>query len=154
MPRTPDRAPGASDEEGIVLESTSPSTQEGEMRYNAGGFTFYDSLGEFDPRTGGGGISAAQHKALRDLVHFVDGPADGFTSGTYFEQLPSGDPFPTSGIWYTDNTKTDKTYNANKTVATEVWKMYDTDGSTVLVTLTDTYSYSGIVVSTVDRTWA
>lgn len=105
-------------------------------------------------------VDEAKHKALRDLIHFVDnGPADGFASGAFYEQTPAT-AFPTSGIWYTDNTKVDKiveltvTYNANNTIATEVWKMYDTDGSTVLVTLTDTHVYSGVFLSNTTRTWA
>ena len=111
--------------------------------------------------SGAGGITESSHKALRDLIHFIEGPADGWTSAAYYEQLPSANPFPTSAIWWESASKLNKivelttAYNANKTIATEVWKMYDTDGSTVLVTLTDTYSYSGgVFLSTVTRTWA
>lgn len=43
------------------------------------------------------------------------------------------------------------TRNANKTPATEVWQMYATDGVTVLLTVTDTYSYSGVVETTRSR---
>lgn len=128
----------------------------GKIVYDGTDFSFRDSAGTFDPR-----FSIPDHKAARDLIHFIDsGPADGFDSGSYLEILPSGDPFPTSEIWYVDNTKANKivelttSYNANKTVSTEVWKMYDNDGSTVLVTLTDTYAYSGVFVTSVTRTWA
>lgn len=112
------------------------------------------------PAGGGGGITESQHNALRQLIHFIsDGPGTGETSGAYRESLPAADPFPTSVIWYTDSGKTAKiveltiTRNANQTPSTEVWEMYDTDGSTVLVTLTDTISYSGIFETSRTRTW-
>ena len=52
MPRTPDRVPGTSDEEATIYESTSTSTVEGEVRYEGTRFSMYDSIGEFDPRSG------------------------------------------------------------------------------------------------------
>jgi len=122
----------------------------------AGVVSLYDLLGGV-----GSGITAAQHNALRQLIHFIDdGPTDGFASGAYKETTPFGNPFPTSEIWYVDDTKEDKiieltiTRNANQTPATEVWKMYDVDGSTVLVTLTDIIAYSGVFETTRTRTWS
>jgi hypothetical protein len=98
---------------------------------------------------------AVRHKALRHLIHFIDsGPCDGFLSGAYLEQLPTADPFPTSATWYESSSKLKMiveftvTYNANKTPNVETWKMYDTDGITVLVTVTDTISYSSNVFET------
>ena len=109
----------------------------------------------------GSGISESTHKSLRDLIHFIDdGPADGFASGSFKETLPVGAPFHTSEIWWESAAKEQKiveltiTRNANQTPATEVWEMYDTDGVTVLVTLTDTMTYSGVFESTRTRTWA
>jgi len=161
MPQTPDRDAGVSDEEATIYEPTVASTVQGEVRYDGAAFSMYDASGAFNPRTGGSGITASQHKALRDLIHFLEeGPADGFTSGAFMEQLPSADPFPTSAIWYTSAAKTDKiveqtiTYNANKTINTDTWKMYDTDGSTVLVTLVDTYAYTGVFIDSITRTWS
>jgi hypothetical protein len=163
MGRTPDRRPGQQIEDDAIAfdDRISDTGVVGTLYRKGDDFFAHDSVGAFNLRTGGSGITASQHKALRDLIHFVsEGPADGFTSGAYLEVLPSADPFPTSEIWWTDSGKTDKivelttTYNGNKTIATEVWKMYDTDGSTVLVTLTDTYAYSGVFVTTVTRTWA
>jgi len=94
------------------------------------------------------GITANAHQTLRQLIHFIDdGPADGFVSGAYKEILPSGQPFPTSIIWWESAAKTEKivektyTYNPNKTVSQVEWKMYDTDGSTVLIIVTDSISY-------------
>ncbi len=97
------------------------------------------------------GISAAVHKTLRQLIHLAhDGPFEGFTSGAYEETLPAASPFPTSAIWWTSAAKTAKiveqtvTYNANKTINTDQYKVYDVDGATVLATVTDTYVYSGV----------
>lgn len=97
------------------------------------------------------GVTEAKHKILRHLIHFIDeGPAEGFASGAYKETLPSGDPFPTSFIWWESSDKLKKiieetiTYNTNKTIATDTWKMYDTDGFTVLATVSDTILYSGV----------
>jgi hypothetical protein len=90
-----------------------------------------------------------QHKALAHLIHFIDeGPALGFPSG-FREQLPAGDPFPTSVTWYEDSTKTKKivelaiTRAATQEPTTEVWTMYAADGSTAVEQVTDTIAYSG-----------
>lgn len=53
MPKTPDRSPGPLDEEAIYFESTSEATTVGEVRYTGSYFSFYDSDGEYDPRTSG-----------------------------------------------------------------------------------------------------
>lgn len=107
------------------------------------------------------GVTEAAHKTLRQLIHFIDeGPAEGFASGAYLEVLPSGDPFPTSAIWWESAAKLKKivsevvTYNSNKTLATSQWKIYDTDGVTALSTITDTYSYSGVFETSRTRTIA
>lgn len=139
----------------LDVGSTAP-TVNGELRYVAGvGFRFFE--GGVEKGLTGTGISDTQHKALRQLIHFIDdGPADGFASGAYKETLPSADPFPTSFIWWTSAAKTNKiveltvTYNANKTPATEEWKVYDASG-TLLVTVTDTIGYSGIFETTRTR---
>ena len=99
---------------------------------------------------GGGGISENQHKALRHLIHFIDnGPADGFATGAFYEILPAGNPFPTSYTWYTSVAKTDRivellvTRGGMQNPITEIWNMYDTDGSTIVATVTDSITYSG-----------
>ncbi len=115
-----------------------------------------------DAALAGGGITASVHKTLRQLIHLADGvggPMDGFASGAFREILPSADPFPTSVTWYDDATKVKKlvekiiTRNVNQTPATIVWKVYDTDGSTVLNTATDTIAYSGIFETDRTRTF-
>lgn len=109
--------------------------------------------------TGGSGITAAQHKTLRQLIHFIEeGPAEGFASGAYKTVSYSG-IFPTSEIWYEDNTLAKKIVEVTTTysgilVSTEEWKMYDTDGTTVLATITDSYTYSGLLEATRTRTIA
>lgn len=99
--------------------------------------------------SGTGGLTVEGHKILRQLIHFIDnGPAEGFASGAYSETTPTG-PFPTSEIWWESSSKLKKIVEHTVTwtgvnPTTEVWKVYDTDGSTVLATVTDTVSYSGI----------
>ena len=135
-------------------------TVNGEFRYVTGvGFRFFEEGTE--KGLTGSGISEAQHRTIRQLIHFLEeGPAEGFASGAYKETLPAADPFPTSFIWWESAAKLKKiveetvTYNANKTIATDEWKVYDTDGSTVLATVTDTMSYSGIFETSRTRTIA
>ena len=104
----------------------------------------------------GSGITELQHRALRDVIHFIDGPGDGFASGAYRETV--GGPFPTSVTWYESNTKTEKIIEqtiARPSKATPtpiVWKMYDSDGSTVLVTVQDDISYDGVFETSRTRT--
>lgn len=108
--------------------------------------------------TGGTGVSETTHKTLRQLIHFIDeGPAEGFASGAYREQLPSGSIFPTSIIWWESSSKVGKIVERTLTwtgvnVTTDEWKVYDTDGSTLLATVSDSISYSGVVETTRTRT--
>lgn len=105
------------------------------------------------------GITEAQHKALRQIIHFIDeGPAESFASGAYKETTPTG-PFPTSEIWWESSSKLKKIVSLDTTwsgavITQEVWKIYDTDGSTVLATVTDAVSYSGIFETSRTRTIA
>jgi hypothetical protein len=97
--------------------------------------------------TGGSGITEAQHRILRSLIHFIeDGPAEGFATGAYREI--TGTVFPTAIVWWETSGKLKKiverliTWTSGQPT-TDKWKVYDTDGSTVLWTITDTISYSG-----------
>jgi hypothetical protein len=105
------------------------------------------------------GITAAQHQALRQLIHFLDdGPANGFASGAYKETTPTG-PFPTSEIWWESSAKLKKIVSLDTTwtgakITGEVWKAYDTDGSTVLATVTDAITYTGVFETSRTRTIA
>jgi hypothetical protein len=104
----------------------------------------------------GSGLTAEQHRALRQLIHFVDdGPAEGFATGAYRETTPTG-PFPTSAVWWTSGAKTHKIVELLTTwsgvvPATETWKMYHADGTTVLAQVVDTISYSGIFETSRER---
>lgn len=162
MPRTPDRFPGEREEDSLRLEPGSVSpVQNGEMTYVSGvGFRFYEE--GVEKSLSGTGLSESQHRTIRQLIHLAEegGPFEGFASGAYQETLPAGDPFPTSIIWWTSSAKTEKiveesvTYNSNKTIATDQWKVYAADGSTVLATVTDTISYSGVFETSRTRTIA
>lgn len=111
-----------------------------------------DAIEELDAAVGTTGITEADHKALRQLIHLADegGPFEGFATGAYQETLPSASAFPSSVIWWTDSGKTAKiveetiTYNGNSTVNTDNWKVYDVDGVTLLAEITDTVTYSGV----------
>lgn len=162
MAVTPDRHPGPLIEEEIQMDDRTGEgdpAAEGRMRYLSGSFRMRDSAGVFDPRSGGG-ISEAQHKVLRQLIHFIDdGPAGGFLSGAYKETLPAASPFPTSEIWWESSSKLKKIVEltitwSGATPTTEEWKVYDTDGATVLTTVTDSISYSGIFETSRTRTIA
>ncbi len=162
MGRTPDRTPGPSIEEELQLEDNGadPSIV-GAITQNAGALKARDSIGVFDLRSGSG-LSEAAHKTLRHLIHFIDdGPAGGFTSGAFKQTLPAGTPFPTSEIWYVSGAAppAGKVVELTTTwvgvnITQEEWKMYDGDGSTVLATVTDAISYSGVFETTRTRTIA
>lgn len=95
--------------------------------------------------TGGSGITEYQHKVLLQLIHFIDeGPAEGFATGA--TKTVTGTVFPSQVLWKRANaTKlVEKNITWTGPVPTTIqWKMYDTDGATVLATVTDTISYSG-----------
>jgi hypothetical protein len=155
---TPDRQPGARLEEELQLtdEGLDPSVIGGLVN-NGGTLKGRDSLGVFNLRSGSG-LSAADHRTLRQLIHFIDeGPAEGFASGAYREL--TGTVFPTAITWYDDNTKVKKLVEKLVTYAgafpTQIqWKIYDTDGTTVLATVTDAISYSGPFETSRTRTIA
>lgn len=163
MSRTPDRQYGPSLEEAIEFEDqgTDPVIV-GRLQRNGSGLMYKkDGGAPIDLTVGGSGLSEAQHRTLKQLIHFIDsGPAEGFASGAYREILPSAGPFPTSEIWWTSAAKTHKiveltiTRNANQTPDTEEWEIYDSDGTTVLATVTDAISYSGIFETSRTRTIA
>lgn len=107
------------------------------------GATVKDALDSL--MSGGSG----SHRTLRELIHFIsEGPAGGFTSGAYRENLPVS-PFPTSLIWWTDSGKTEKiveltiTRDSQQRPTIKLWQMYDTDGVTVTETVSDAITYSG-----------
>lgn len=98
------------------------------------------------------------HAAIRQLIHFIDnGPCETFASNAYREM--TGTVFPTAIIWYESSGKTKKIVSKDITwtgvlPSPIVWKIYDTDGSTVLATVTDTITYSGVFETSRTRTIA
>jgi hypothetical protein len=164
MPQTPDRRPGPllEDEEIRLSGGAAVPSVDGGVTYDGTSFRMRDSVGTFNPRTGSSGITATEHKTLRQLIHLAEegGPFEGFASLAYQETLPAANPFPTSIIWWTSSAKTAKiveeavTYNANKTINTDQWKVYDVDGTTVLATVTDTMAYTGVFETSRTRTIA
>lgn len=118
----------------------------------SGNLTFLDVANSVKTLTdlvaGTGGLTADAHKILRQLIHFIDeGPAEGFASGAYKEV--TGTVFPTAVIWY-DSSGVGKKKIVEKLITwtgpnatTIVWKVYD-GSETLLATVTDTISYTGI----------
>lgn len=103
-------------------------------------------------------ITSEDHETLRQLIHFVDhgGPGGGFSTTPFKESLPYGDIFPTSIIWYTDNTKTKKIIEklvswSGVLPQTVTWNMYAVDGVTVVQSATDTISYTDVFETTITR---
>ena len=149
----------AAEVRGVVIQNDTSSDQNVTITRDAS-----DNLELKDPTAGTKLLkdlpTGSEHRALRQLIHFIDnGPTNGFASGAYRENLPAADPFVTSVTWWTSSAKTHKivekliTYTG--VLATQVqWKMYDTDGSTVLATITDAITYSGIFESDRTRTIA
>ncbi len=160
MGATPDRHHGEALEEGIVLDNRAPGSDPpvaGGLRYVDGVFRMRDAGGVFTPSS----LTPTQHDALRQLIHLADGggPYALAASGAYREITPSADPFPTSVIWWTSSGKTakilEKTITYTDAFPTTIeWKVYDTDGSTVLVTATDVITYTDVFETSRTRTIA
>ena len=151
MGRTPDRFPGAREEEEINLEDqgTDP-TSVGGLTYNGGAFAFKDAIGVYDPRTGGSGLTPATHRSQDQLVHDI-------AENSHDEFVYTGSRVDAIVTW-TNAGKTQKireelyTYTGNK-VTQIVTKQYD--GAGVLVvgeTMTETVTYSGNKVTDIPRT--
>jgi len=145
MPQTPDRRPGVLDEEGINLEPNLAPTANGQIRYVSGqGFKFFEE-GVLKSLSGTG-LSETSHRSLLQLIHFIDnGPAEGFTTGA--TRTTTGTVFPSQILWRrADATKlVEKNITWTGVLPTTIqWKIYDADGTTVLATVTDTISYSGV----------
>lgn len=108
-----------------------------------------------------GGMTPTQHKVLRQLIHFLEGgPGGGFASGA-FEEITGG-LFPTSIIWWESVSKLKKIVEkiitrsgGDATILKPtpvIWKVYDTDGSTVLTTVSDAITYAGVAKVSALRT--
>jgi len=129
------------------------------MRNVSGYFRLRDNDGVHTPL----GRENTRHGVVRQLIHFIDeGPGDGFLSGAYKEVLPAASPFPTSVIWWESAAKLKKIVEktitrtgggaTNVTPTPIVWQVYDTDGTTVLATVSDAITYSGVFETARTRT--
>jgi hypothetical protein len=114
-------------------------------------WTFQDK--QAGPYTLAGLLTIEAHKALRQLIHFIEeGPAEGFASGAYKEV--TGQPFPTSIIWWESAAKlkkiVEKTITRTGGSATNVtptpiaYKVYAADGTTVVAEVSDAITYDGV----------
>lgn len=111
--------------------------------------------------SGSGGLTESGHRTLRQLIHFIDGgPAGGFASGAYEEV--TGGLFPTLVVWWESASKLKKivekviTRSGNGATVLKptpiVWRVYDTDGTTVLTTVSDVVTYLGLAAVSRVRT--
>jgi hypothetical protein len=124
-------------------------TQEGGVRYVNGGFKLRDSLGVYDPRAAGTGITEATHEGLDTLVHEID-------ETSYEEYTYSGNRVQGAIIW-TSAAKTLKireeayTYSGGR-ISQVVTTQYNGSGASVMQ-MTETYTYGpGSLVATITRT--
>lgn len=94
---------------------------------------------------------------VRQLVNLINGPFEGFISGTFREISPEASPFPELVTWWDSPIKNNKIIEKEiiyggslVTPPTIVWRLYDADGLLVL-TATDTLAYNGIFEHTRTR---
>lgn len=157
MPTTPDDIQGGTTDADLLIlrdAATNPSAV-GEFRRNGGDLLAYDGIGLFNLR-GSGGISADDHKTLLQLIHFIDeGPAEGFATGA--TKTITGGIFPTEVLWR----RADTTALVRQSIAwsgvvpsSVVWRVYAADGVTVIATVTDAITYTGIVETSRTRSIA
>lgn len=151
MGRTPDRTPGPALEEELQLEDRTVDgnpTVNGAVRYVSGDLVVKLPSG-VSSLTTGTGLSEGAHNDLDQLVHNI--AEDAFEEYAY-----SGNKVTDIIIW-TDNGKTQKiretnfTYTGNK-VTQIVTKQYDGTGTLIVgQTMTESLTYSGTQVSSIDK---
>lgn len=118
------------------------------------GFTF-DST---SPTTTPAQASSSAEENKRLLEKFISAPAEGWPSNVYREV--TGSPFPSAVTWWTSSAKTTKiaeaiyTRNGAQQATTVQWRMYASNGTTVLSTITDTITYTNGMEATRTRSIA
>jgi hypothetical protein len=101
MPRTPDRTPGRRYEEKLTLTNDGLTADDpGDMVFDGTDFSLRDATGPFNPRTGGSGITEAQHEVLDTLTHWLN-------ETNWQEMVRSGGKV-VNAIHWTDSGKTTK----------------------------------------------
>lgn len=106
--------------------------------------------------------SAQSHSAARGLEHYLagGGPGPGIApSGAYLQRIFSG-PLLTSETWFTSSAASTKILSRTLTYPTgsvlcssQAITIYNASGS-ALRTCTDTYSYSGPLITSCLRAWS
>lgn len=146
MARTPDPI-GCSLE---LPEIGEDPTIVGEIALNAGDIKARDSVGVFNLRGAGGGISFAAHRAADQLVHAI-------AENSYDEPAYTGNRVDSIVTWET-SAKLKKireeiyTYTGNQ-VTTIVTKHYDSTGAIMIgETMTEVLAYTGNKLDDVTRT--
>jgi len=90
--------------------------------------------------------TGAAHEALLNLIHFIDeGPAKGFATGA--TKTVTGGIFPSNISWFRADTKLliKQTITWSGPVPTVIKsELFGSDGTTILETIQDTITYSGI----------
>jgi hypothetical protein len=142
-------------ESGIRDETVTIYRENGELYFEDLENSGLDRLSLSDLAELGSGVSITEHvhKELHQLIHFLDdGPGDEFAT-TCYKQI-DGQPFPTKITWYTDEAHHyklfEKEIGRTPPSGTVVkpnpvrYRIYDTDGSTVLDETIDEITYSGI----------
>jgi hypothetical protein len=149
MPVTPDRKHGhLVEDDYIQFEDRTSATGAVGTVYRKGSDIFaHDGSGEFNIRTGGGGLTEGTHRALDQLVHLI-------AESSYEEYEYTGNRVDAIRI-YTDGTKTTKVRETEFTytgaqVTTIVIKQYDS-GGLLDETLTETLSYTGAKLDDITR---
>jgi len=150
MGTTPDRFPGSREEDELQLTTDAADpTVEGALRYNGAAFRLRDATGVFDPRTGGSGLTPAQHEALDQLVHNV--------AEDSFQEVNRTSNKVQTIIFWTDSGKTVKIRETVLTrdpvttgpVSVVVLKQYDGAGA-LAITLTGTLTRASGKVASID----
>ena len=107
-------------------------------------------------------LTPAEHEIIRQLIHLADGvggPFEGFLSGSYRTVTYSPTMVtPTYICWWTSSAQVakiaDKTVSYNGVLQPEIisWNAYNTDGVSILATVTDTVTYNVIFETSRTRT--
>lgn len=150
MGTTPDRRPGPliEDEEIRLSPNAAAPSQAGAFNYNGGSFQFRDAAGAFDPRSGGGGITEAQHELLDTLTHEI--------AETSWEEYTYSSGRVVSVVVWASAAKLLKVREEQYTysggfVSQVVITQYDGTGA-VKATVTEIYTYSAGRVASITRT--
>lgn len=99
-----------------------------------------------NPSWTGGMVTTSSHKALTDLIHYIDGGPVYGPGPYYYVQTPLGSLSPTTGAWYTNVASNKKVVEQNIVwngayMSQSIWKVYASDGVTVVGQITDNFTY-------------